>query len=147
MENTVNSRVLMLKKHLKLTDVNFCHKAGFSTGTLFRIRKDEAVSSKVIDQIVENFGVDREWLLHGKGELKIDQSVRVSEDGSKQSWSARAYEAMKSKNDHLEQEVKYLREMLKQTISQMGAANFPNDIDPAGLFIKEKSVDIVRAAA
>ncbi len=147
MENTVNTRILMLKKHLKLTDIRFCDKAGFSTGTLFRIKKGEEISSKIIDQIVNNFGVEREWLLHGKGEFELHESVRVEESGNKSSWSARAYDAMKSKNDHLEQEVQYLREMLKTTISQIGHANFLNDIDYAGLFIKEKSVDIVRAAA
>lgn len=147
MKNTVNTRILMLKKHLKLTDVRFCNQAKFSTGTLFRIRKEEEVSAKIIDQIVDNFGVSREWLLHGTGEMTISETVRVDEGDKKASWSEKAFEAIKSQNEHLEKEVQFLREMLKNITSKLGAANFNPGFDLAALIECEKCVETVRVAA
>lgn len=146
METTINNRVLEIKEYLKLTDIAFCTKAGFSTGTLFRIKKGEEISSKIIDTIVENFGVSREWLLHGVGELELSEIVRVEEASASENWKAKAFEAIRSKNEHLEKEVLFLRQLLTSLTSNSGSVNFQNDFSNAAL-LHEKCAKIVRVAA
>lgn len=148
MEYAVNQRIKMLRSHLGISQNDFGNKVKVSSVTIYQIENEASKpSSKTIQKIIEKTGVNRDWLLHGKGELVIDENVRVEDSENKTSWSSRAYEAVKSKNEHLENEVKYLREMLRMAISQKAESNFQDDINHAGLFLKEKSVDIVRAAA
>lgn len=71
MENSVKSRIDMLKNELKLNDIEFCTKANISTATLFRLKRGEEMSNKVIRSICEAFGVSHEWLLNGEGEMNV----------------------------------------------------------------------------
>lgn len=148
METTLNERFKMLRKHFNLSQGDFAAKVNCSYGSISNIENGHtSANQKTINRIIEATGVDRDWLLNGVGELKINESVRVSENEKKGTWSEKAFDAIKSKNEHLEQEIQFLRELLNKTISKVGTANFKEGFDLAELFDSKKLVEIVRAAA
>lgn len=148
MENSVNTRVKMLRSHLNISQNDLAKKTGVTSVTIYQIENGQSnPSAKTIEKIIQNTGVNREWLLHGTGEMTFSETVRVDEGDKKASWSEKAFEAIKSQNEHLEQEVQFLREMLKNITSKLGAANFNPGFDLAALIECEKCVETVRVAA
>lgn len=148
MENNVNQRIKMLRTHLELSQNDLAKETGLTSVTISQIELGNAnPTSKTLKKIIQATGVDRDWLLNGVGELKIEESVRVSDEEKNSSWSEKAFEAIKSKNEHLEQEIQFLRELLNKTISKVGTANFNEGFDLAELLGGQKLVEIVRAAA
>ena len=148
MESTMNERVKMLRKHLNLSQGDFAALVNCSYGSISNIENGHTgANQKTLNKIINATNVNRDWLLNGEGEMTFNETVRVSGEGKVTSWSEKAYEAIKSKNEHLEQEIKFLREMLSRIISKDGAANFLNGFDLAELFDAKKLVEIVRAAA
>ena len=135
MEGSINERIIQLKNHLKLTDIEFCNKCGISTGTLQRIKTGNEVSSKTIDSITK-LGASREWLINNKGEMLLPGQVQVTES-RENVWR----DALVSE---LKDEINFLRNALKLALGSK-EANFPNDIIGAGLFQMEKFGNIVRA--
>jgi transcriptional regulator with XRE-family HTH domain len=136
MESQVNERVIVLKTQLRLTDIEFCSRAGISTGTLHRIKNGTELSSKVIQLLTSSLNVNKEWLLHGTGEMFLPGQNTAAESQSDNVWKDEAYQSLK-------EEVKYLREMLRLAMS--GTKSFPSDIIGAGLLQMEKFGNIVRA--
>lgn len=80
MGNPVNKRVLMLKTHLGLTDIEFCGRASISTGTLQKLKGAEQVTPRVLNSIITAFNVNKDWLMTGKG-LMINEPIPL-ESGS-----------------------------------------------------------------
>ena len=114
MENNVNQRIIMLKKDLGLTDIEFCNKCSVSTGTLFRIKNGEPVSSKVITAISLGLNVNREWLLSETGK-KFNETPKA-EAVNANPWKDALIAELK-------EEVNYYRDLLKIMASGK-AANF-----------------------
>lgn len=73
MGNPVNKRVLMLKTHLGLTDIEFCGRASISTGTLQKLKGSEQVTHRVLNAIITAFNVNKDWLMTGKGEMIAEE--------------------------------------------------------------------------
>lgn len=72
MGKTVNSRIKMLRTHLGLTQQDFSKLVGLTNTHLSRIENEEnSPQISTVDQISDRTGVDKDWLLHGLGELKI----------------------------------------------------------------------------
>jgi transcriptional regulator with XRE-family HTH domain len=144
MEQTVNERVKLLRSTLKLSQNEFAAKTGMSAPGLWKLEAGESKPrTSTLVAICSAFGVSKEWLLHGKGELEI---LEPGAQPEKSSWKEKAYEAIEKRADHLEKEVEFLRKLL---INVTGSpdANFLNAFDLAGLLPGQKVVKSVRAAA
>ena len=101
--------------------------------------------SKIIDKNLfrmnQVFGVSVEWLKNGVGELEIVPN----ENSSPQSWSEKAFDTIKKHNEHLEQEVQFLRDMLSNVTSKMSSANFNDAFGLVGIL--QNTTESVRAVA
>lgn len=123
MENTVNKRIMLLKKELGLTDVQFCGRADISTFTLHKIKNNEEISQKIVFSIIDaDFNVNKEWLLTGKGKMFAEAKQAVQEVQNPYR------DALVSE---LKQQVTYLQEMLKMALGGKLPANFRNALDKA----------------
>jgi len=81
MENPVNSRVLLLKKELGLSNSEFCLQAKISSSTLYSIQNGVDMQSKTINAICTAFNANKAWLLTGEGiKFKEDKGDSVSVD-------------------------------------------------------------------
>lgn len=138
MKTTVNERVTMIRTSLKLSQSEFASKAGLTQVGVWGIESDGAAPRKTtLEKIINAFNVNREWLLHGTGEMFLPGQSAESIPVSESVWKDEAYQALK-------EEVKYLREMLK--LAMTGTKSFPNDIIGAGLINSfEKFGNVVRA--
>ncbi|MDX1446240.1 helix-turn-helix transcriptional regulator [Lishizhenia sp.] len=148
MEDTVNTRVSELRKYLNLSQADFCQLVGMSTAGLSRIENGLTKAHKsTYRKIIERTNCSEDWLFRGKGEMFPKEQETVSESVSPKNsnWTEKAFEAIKSKNEHLEQEVKYLRDMLKHMITGKAESNFHNAISPAGIFLQESVWNSVSA--
>lgn len=137
MNNSVNTRVLMLKTQLRLTDVAFCQKVDISTGTLHRVKNGDSISPKTLRLIAENTGISEKWLIDGVGEL--DVSELISSENVSVNWKDEAY-------TRLQEEVLFLRNLVNKMAGN-AAANFPNAFDLVGFSNFEKAVESVSLAA
>lgn len=135
MEITVNQRVLMLKEHLKLTDIDFCNHTRISTGTLHRIKNNSEVSAKVINAICDAFGVSREWLINGIGEMEINMKQSTPETSNP--WKDEAYNNLKEENSFLKTQIQMMREMMRVLNPQ---ANFNLAFGIAGQNVVSKFI-------
>lgn len=124
MENTVNERVLLIKKELNLTDQAFCIKTGISTGTLQNIKKGENVNSKTIQSIVLSLNLSEKWLFEGIGE-KYNSNERPSiiHSSNDNPWKDALVSQLKDENSFLKDQLKMMREMIQIIKPQ---ANFHN---------------------
>lgn len=137
MESTVNDRVIQLKKHTGFSDNRFSNAVGISAGTLNRIKLGDDVSVKTVTLICESLGVNREWLEKGVGDMFIPGRVSNPPIASESNWKDEAYR-------RLEDEVSYLRELLRMAMSS-GQGNFQKVSDNAGI-IELYPITGVRAA-
>lgn len=128
MENSVNTRVLMLKTELRLTDIQFCGRANISTFTLNKIKNNEEVTIKVINSIIQSLNVNKDWLLTGKGKMFNEPLPGAA------SLLAGAKSDFNPYKDALVAELKgqvvYLQEMLKLALGNKNA-NFLKAIEEA----------------
>lgn len=143
MGSTVNERILMLRSHLKLSQNDFANKIGLSSVGVWRIEKGEVAPRKgTLYTIAETFGVSKEWLVTGEGEMSFETMPEKVSSGS---WSEKAFDAVKAQNDHLEKEVQFLRQLLLNVTGQ-AVANFNDAFNLASL-LDQKCVESVRVAA
>jgi len=121
MEKQVNKRVLALKDEYGLNTVEFCAKANVSNGTLANIQKGENINAKTIASIVNGFGLNRDWLLTGKGEKLANEKLEETNPYK---------DALVNE---LKSQVTYLQEMLKMALSGKVPANFNKGLAYIGL--------------
>jgi transcriptional regulator with XRE-family HTH domain len=98
MKNALNKRIMLLKSERRLTEAQFCTKAGISTGTFSNIRLDKDVSGKTLESIIKAFNVNEDWLYTGKGEM---YNKAVEEAPGDTPWRDEAYQSMKQENSRL----------------------------------------------
>lgn len=67
MKATINDRICLLKSESGLSNLEFCHQAKISNGTLHNIQSGENVSPKTIQTICEALNLNKKWLLTGEG--------------------------------------------------------------------------------
>ena len=148
MKNTVNQRVKELREFLNLSQADFAKKVDSSVIGISKIENNHNnPSTRTLQKIISNTSVSEAWLLRGEGEITVDKQETVSDNVSAKTgtWTEKAFDAIKSKNEHLEQEVKYLRDMLKHMITGKAEANFNPAILPAGIFGNESVWNSVSA--
>lgn len=80
------------------------------------INGGSALGPKVVDKITTIYpNLSKAWLAYGEGEMYVNKSTKKEDESTKISYAA---------FKHLEEEVLYLREMLKMAMGNM--ANFQN---------------------
>ncbi|MBX3165615.1 MAG: hypothetical protein KF900_14155 [Bacteroidetes bacterium] len=126
MENTVNSRVFLLKNKLGLTDVQFCGRSNISTFTLNKIKNNEKTTPKIYDAIVNAFNVNREWLLNGTGEMFKPVPLEVAHKlGEEAIFENALIKQLSSENNRLQKEVERLWGILGNYLpAKQASANF-----------------------
>ncbi len=102
-ETTVNERVILLKTESGLSNLDFCHRANISNGTLNNIQNGENVSPKTLQTISKSLRVRKEWLLSGRGEKMEPLAV---EEPSEDLWQDATYRSLQDQINTLKDEVK-----------------------------------------
>lgn len=77
MDYEINSRILKLRKNLKLSQTEFGKSIGVSRGVINNIDLnlvDVSTKPLLVDQICKEYNVNRIWLETGKGEMFEDIS-------------------------------------------------------------------------
>lgn len=115
METTVNERIMLLQKQLNLTDIEFSVKAEISTGTLFRIKKGEPVSSKVLKSISDGTRTELHWLKTGKGKTMMEVVEPITENP----WKDALVVELKEKNSFLEKQAVWMQNLINN-LTQTG---------------------------
>lgn len=145
MKTTVYERISMLRKHLNLSQTEFGSRIKATLTTVSRLENGGSEPRiSTLNKIIDEFGVSKEWLLHGTGEMTFETVNRESEKGS--SWKEKAFEELEKRATDLEQQVLFYRQLLLNLTGKQAGANFNQAIDLAGLF-PEKFVGSVRVAA
>jgi transcriptional regulator with XRE-family HTH domain len=74
-EKTANSRIKEVRKYFKLTQADFANKVGLAhSQRIIEMEKNiKPVSHSVITKLVDEFGVNMDWLLRGKGSMIWDE--------------------------------------------------------------------------
>lgn len=109
MSNAVNTRILLLKSQLELTDIEFCAKASISTATFNKIKNKEEVSARTLQSIIQGLGLNKEWLYTGKGEPYAN---KVEAEASDNPWKNVAFQEKAKEVENLKSEVKNLWSMI-----------------------------------
>ena len=66
----INERIKILRKNLKLTQVDFGEKIGLKkSASSYLEQKDAPVTPRVVQLICTNFNVSEKWLVDGTGEM------------------------------------------------------------------------------
>lgn len=92
MENTVNSRILLLKTKSELNTNEFAIKANISPITFWNAKKGEKISDQTLKKISKALGVSYDWLLTGEGEIF---SEPIAEQKEATPWREEAYNLLK----------------------------------------------------
>jgi transcriptional regulator with XRE-family HTH domain len=144
MEKSVNQRVKLLRTSLHLTQEEFSIKVGLSLMGISRLENsDTTPRTSTLSKIVEATGIDKEWLFSGRGEMVFKD---VIESEQVPNWKSEAYENLKTRANHLEQEVQFYRSILQNITGKSTTSNFHKAFDLAG-FHKKEIVKSVRAVA
>ncbi len=127
MENTVNSRVLLLKTHLNLNRSEFSNKANISLSTFDNISTGHNIYPKTINAISQAFNANRDWLLTGHGDMFVEPKHTAVGFGTENPYKDALVAELKS-------QVEYLKEMLKMTMGGKNP-NFRKAIEYANMFM------------
>lgn len=107
MKTTINERILVLKTQSGLSNLDFCHMAKISHGTLHNIQNGENVSPKTIQTLCESLQIRKEWLLTGEGEQKdSNPKTDKSNQNERMSWQDATYKTQQELIESLREEVK-----------------------------------------
>lgn len=111
---------MMLKKSLRLGNLEFCAKADISTATLHNIVSGINIRPKTVRTIATNLNVDSEWIFTGKGDMFIPEQKDAKEFSLE-------VEQLKQENARLQKEI----DRLWQLIGHDRKLNFLNALDVA----------------
>jgi len=112
MENTVNERVLMLKTHFNLNNLEFCTKADISIGSMSNIQNGGNLSSKLLRNICEAFNANKDWLLTGKG--KMFNESKTNAGGAENPYKDALVAELKQANERLIEQNKWFQQLVNQ---------------------------------
>lgn len=75
----MNTRIKTLRKTLKLTQQEFADKLKFSRTTISSFESGAKVpSEKTLEYICIIFGVNKEWLINGTGNIFCEETDKIS---------------------------------------------------------------------
>lgn len=117
MKQTVNERVKLLRTHMGKTQQDFAGLIGLTSTQLSRIENGESSPQKnTIKQIVENTGVDFDWLMTGKGDIKIH--AVTSKTQVRDPWQDITYKELRETNTYLQGKLNEAMSMLSRVLER-----------------------------
>jgi transcriptional regulator with XRE-family HTH domain len=120
MGKTVNSRIKLLRTHMGLTQQDFSSLVGLTSTHLSRIESGLGEpQSGTLQQVINKTGVDQDWLLHGKGELKthaVQEKI-----ASANPWESITYKELKENNSYLQKKLDEVTVMLNTVLGKSWA--------------------------
>lgn len=117
----MNSRVKMLRTHLNMTQQDFSTLVGVTSTQLSRIENGESAPQKgTLNQIIEKTGVDSEWFLNGRGELKVNAVVNKAQHNSDNPYKDYAIQRLEKEADTWQQKYNDLFQMFNKFIDRGG---------------------------
>jgi|SRR5690606_12096890 len=132
MVNTVNERVKSLRNSLGMNQQEFATQLDVATMTVSRWEKGVTeINQKALNKMINTFGIDREWLINGVGELNISEA---SQNHSSTPWKDEAYNRLIEENQFLKNQIQVLNDLIRMMKPQ---ANFLNGNDIAGLMFQQ----------
>lgn len=135
MENNVNQRIIQIRTYLNLSQNDFAVKCGLTQTGIWGIESNGAKPRKAtLEKIAQVFGVDREWLLNGVGEMRFSEPQTVDSNP----WKDALVNQLKDENSFLKEQISMMREMIQLLKPN---ANFLNGNDTAGLMFQTQSFD------
>lgn len=133
MKTTVNERVKLLRTHLNLTQQDFCALCDLTNTSLSRIENGEVEPQKAtIQKIIDNTGVNPEWLTDGKGELKV-QVLEKKRQVLSDPWQDITYKELKENNSYLKSKLDEMTLMVTHLISKGGSLGKSKALELAAL--------------
>jgi transcriptional regulator with XRE-family HTH domain len=122
MQNTVSERIKFLRQHHGLSKTDLAKKIGLSPQSIVSLENRGTASEATLKKVAEATGTNVQWIVSGIGEPFTTNNNNTTQSAS--NWKDTAFDAIRSENNHLRDEVMYLREMLKQALTGR-TANFP----------------------
>lgn len=143
MKTSIRERVKLLRTHLNLTQQDFCALCDLTNTSLSRIENGEVEPQKMtIQKMIDNTGVNPEWLIDGKGELKVQvlkKKRQVSDP-----WKEEAYTSLKQNNSYLQNKLDEANLFIKHLLSKGGELGKSKALEFAALVHNAKRVSRVR---
>lgn len=102
MKTTVNTRVKLLRKSLRLTQNEFALELGISPSLVSKVEAGETPSTGTLDAIMNTYNVPESWLIDGKGDIKYEKAKSKSTDPWKDEAWHLAKDQIQKKDDLLE---------------------------------------------
>ena len=138
-KETVNSRILLLKKELELGQNEFCNKDQISTATFHSIANgNDNIRPRTIRNICENLGANPEWVFKGEGE----KFLSTSEKSETSSITEKLYNTLKDQLDRKEAQIQRLTTIILNLTGggEKTAANFRKAFNKAGSEGKREAI-------
>ena len=77
MTMTIGERIRAVRKERKLTQSEFGNKVSLVASAICQLENNTAtVTDRVVKDICREFGINREWLLTGKGEMHTEKGAK-----------------------------------------------------------------------
>lgn len=136
MESAINERVRDLRISLGMNQQEFATQLDVATMTISRWEKGITdINLKAINKIINTFGINREWLVNGIGELDVKDK---NQNQSSNPWKDEAYNRLIEENAFLKNQIQNLNDLIRMMKPQ---ANFLNGNDTAGLMFQTQSFE------
>jgi len=133
MENTLSQRIKMLRSHFDLTQTEFARKIEITMQSVSSWERGLTNPRKSdLKKVVKSFGINKEWLIDGKGEM-LNSKVTVN-DFSENRESIDRVQKLERTVSELKDEIFFIKTMLKNIALNQGTANFKNASVLAGVF-------------
>lgn len=143
MGKTVNTRVKLLRTHLNLTQQDFSSLVGLTSTQLSRIENGESAPQKgTLKQIIDRTGVNSEWLLEGKGELKVLAVINKTQDESNP-YRDYAIQRLEKEAETWQQKYNELFQMFRSVLERGSAKHKATEL--AGLNFRKVNRSVARA--
>lgn len=136
MENEANQRVKVMRDYLGLSQNEFANAINSTPVTISRIENGSTpLSKKNIIAMISAFGISKEWLINGVGEMTFEKVELPAKEVNP--WRDALVQ-------QLQEEISFLREIVSN-MSKSKSGSFLKDIAPVGVFGNKNISNIVRA--
>lgn len=151
METTVNERVRILRKSLKMSQHDFSELVGIAQTSVSRIEKGtNAPHKSTLLQIANATNSNVDWLLTGKGEMtfegeeKTETTVSENSPSKTTQWKEEAYKRLEEAYESSKAEIQFLRGLVNKLAAN---GNFNESFALVGFQDHLKFVETVSTAA
>lgn len=129
---TIGQRVIALRKRLGLTQTELGTKIGLAATTISGIEKDKSHPVETLTAIAKFFKVSEAWLINGEGEAPKGVVVPIRKTLAENPWKDALVEQLRSDLVKADEQIQFLREMLRAFSNKKEMQNFLKALSQAG---------------